>query len=220
MTATYHLPDVEYAQYIATGIIVVDGEPSVEHQAMRLMMKAATDYESSSRFDDNFPLVAPEWWRKLTEPCSRKLCVNGRLITEHAAIDVGPCPNCVGGCQVVTLTATCPGSGGVSYCAQGNSFSRRSGQLLGRCLHCFGSAKITLGRFTIRLLPIVEHGTEWLLVDVVASGLMNGKPLTRLWRWNGNASQYGVDAWGFGEDFTLAHLPQSGQWAIQFEAVK
>lgn len=187
---TIQLTDVQLAQFTATGLIIVDEDVFVS-TAMKDMIGPNTPGTYT---------LAPELWRKLTDPCRR--C---------GPPNVGQgCPDCAGGRQVVTLTATCPTcKGDGTTCVQTAVDSYE----IGTCEECpaqegdddTGTGVVTLGRFTIRLLPVVAEHTPTDRV-IVADGKTTAFRMT-----SSNESVF--------EELALDPLPQPGQWVVIPEAV-
>jgi hypothetical protein len=169
MTAL-HLTDAQRDTFAACGIIVIDGEPA--ERFVRYNSDQNGTYDVT--FDDARLTIAPEGWRILTEPCdtcSGKGKVHDHIDRHVMAMGGGygwdPCPNpdCVGGCRVVTLTATCRGCNGTGQVWYDED-TPMAGQITPhwrKCpngyqrYHCDGSGVVTLGRFTIpALLPVVD----------------------------------------------------------------
>lgn len=196
------LTDAQLAQFTACGLIVVDGEPCPESEIMERAGGGSVVY-CPHRNDGIQHYAAPELWRKLTEPCAT--CVGEGFESwpgvGHARVIGGDCPNpdCDRGRQVVTLKATCP-----TYAWTPKGFDDE--WRCQACDKCGGSGVVTLGRFTIRLLPVrdpyhpMPAGAPWLVV-------------------NRDGHCYLIDADGAarGANLPLDPLPQPGQFAVQFE---
>jgi hypothetical protein len=186
-TTTIQLTDAQLAQFTASGLIVVDGD----------------HFPAIPGFRQALPSVAPEFWRDLTDPCPT--CGGNGLklypaMWEHEG-PIAPCPDCVGGRQVVTLTATCP------------RFwpDEHDGPRCRRCknLSIDHPAVYQLGRFTIRLLPVGN-------CERVHVGLEIDGP--HVCPAEGAYPPMLCDE-SNGRKLELDPLPQPGQWAVKFEAV-
>lgn len=219
---TVQLTDAQLAQFTACRVIVVDGDLFTSDRCDTCAEDRTTDYhdehDHAQYHGGKNGRVAPELWRKLTDPCNRKLCVNGRLITEHAAIDVGPCPDCVGGRQVVTLTAwQC------EECARPWTYGRP------QCGQCGNRTRIPIefGRFTIRLLPVVAWNSlpkiTQACIEVAPAGFCQVWARNDRWRPDDPSStefvHHGINGGEWTRSSEVDPLPQPGQWCVAFEAV-
>src|SRR5688572_6614628 len=195
MTAAIQLTDPEREMFAASGLIVIGGE--------RPPCPADTDGDGDCAACyrnplAHGPLVAPEGWRILTEPCGT--CGgDGDFFDDELGDDwMGHvCPDCVGGRRVVTLTATCPtcdGEGEGTYLAWHVAIP---------CPNLCKRGVVTLGRFTIpALLPVVTHHIKGAHVYVSAGGRV-----------------YTVEPNELQRSLTLDHLPRPGQFIPRPEPV-